>query len=73
MTLGELARAYGDIKKRQDDFVSKEVYNNEIQRTRQDIKDIKASQTWAMRLLVGQFIALLIALLLYVLQQAPQL
>jgi len=73
MTLGELSRAYTDIKKRQDDFVSKEVYNNEIQRTRQDIKDIKASQTWAMRLLVGQFIALLIALLLYVLQQAPPL
>lgn len=69
--MAELVRAFGEIKRRQSDFVSREVYNLEVKGMRDDVAEIKESQKWAMRLLVGQFVALVVGLLLFFLGNIP--
>lgn len=64
----ELARRITIIENR---LVSKDVYERDIREIREDTSEIKDTLKWAMRLLVGQFLALVIALLFFFLNQLP--
>jgi len=66
MTIAEMTRTLGDIRRRQDDFVSKELHNNVINNIQEDLREIKDGQTWMMRLLVGELVGFLIAVLYYI-------
>jgi hypothetical protein len=70
MTLPELTREVGRLDRRFSDTVSKAVYEANVGTIKDDIAEIRDSQKWAMRLIAGQFVALIIALLFYALQQA---
>lgn len=82
VTLPELARqqksdrddfkAYRDSNDRRfSDYIQKEVYTRDFKEVRDDIAEIKDSQKWAMRLIAAQFVALVVALLIWVVQQVP--
>ena len=47
------------------------VYARDFNEVRNDIADIKDSNKWMMRLIAGQFVALIVALLFFLLQQVP--
>jgi hypothetical protein len=55
-----------EIKRRHYDYVSKELYERDIIDVKGDIGEIKRSQEWMMRLLVTQFFALVIAVVVFV-------
>lgn len=57
----------GKIDRRFNDVVSKAVYEANITELRQDIGEIKDSQRWAMRLIVAQFVALVVGMILFLL------
>ena len=59
------------LERRTADHVLNEVYVRDMNEIRNDIVEIKDSQRWAMRLIAGQFVALVIALLIYVVQRWP--
>lgn len=71
VTLPELARRVESIERRQVDFIRNDVYVRDFNEVRNDISEIKDSQKWAMRLIAGQFVALVVALLIWVVQQVP--
>lgn len=71
VTLPELARRVDGVERRQSEFVRREVYEKDVKNLHEDITEIKDGQKWATRLIVGQFLALVIALLIWVIQQVP--
>jgi hypothetical protein len=71
VTLDELVRRVESVERRQSDFVLQAVYTRDMNEIRNDIGEIKDSQKWAMRLIAGQFVALVVALLIWVVQQVP--
>lgn len=54
------------VERRQYDFVSKELYNRDVVEIKADIAEMKKSQEWMMRLLVTQFFALVVAVIVFV-------
>lgn len=71
VTIPEMVRRLESVERRQSGYVSKEVYDRDHREMRQDVGEIKDSQKWAMRLLVGQFVALIVGLLILVLGALP--
>ena len=75
VTSAELIRRVESIERRQADaetrYVLNAVYVRDHNELRNDISEIKESQKWAMRLIAAQFVALLIALLMFVIQRLP--
>ena len=70
-TVGELAREVARQERRLSDFVRAEVYERDVHELRDDIREIKEAQKWAMRLIAGQFVVLVLALLFYAIQNLP--
>ena len=64
VTQGEIVRRLDTLERRQYDFVSKDVYERDIKEIRGDTREIKESQKWAARLIVAQFVTLIIALVI---------
>ena len=71
MTIPELSRAVREIRRTQDQLVTKELYERDIREIHEDTGEIKDTLKWAMRLLVGQFLGLVIALLFFALNRIP--
>lgn len=71
VTIPELVRRVESVERRQADFVLSAVYTRDVNEIRNDIGEIKDAQKWAMRLIAGQFVALVLALLIYVVQRWP--
>lgn len=71
VTQGELVRRLDTIERRQYDFVSKDVYERDINEIRGDTREIKESQKWAARLIIAQFVTLIIALVVIAIQGMP--
>ena len=71
VTLPELTRRVGDLDRRFNDYVQKAIYEANVTHIREDISEIKDSQKWAMRLIAGQFVALVIGLLIWLVQRIP--
>lgn len=71
VTQGELVRRLDTIERRQYDFVSKDVYERDINEIRGDTREIKESQKWAARLIIAQFVTLIIALVIIAIQGMP--
>jgi hypothetical protein len=70
-TIAEIERRVTDLGRRFSDYTRKDVYERDIREIQHDISEIKDSQRWAMRLIAGQFVALVLALLIYVVQRWP--
>ena len=71
VTIPELVRRLDNLERRHSDFIRIDVYTRDFNEVRNDISEIKDSQKWAMRLIAGQFVALIVALLIWVVQQVP--
>lgn len=69
MSIAELARLVDRIEKRQDGYVSTEVYERDLKELRNDIGEIKESQKWMMRLMVSQLFGLIVAVVMFVVTQ----
>lgn len=67
LTPAEMSRA---IRRLELNTVSKELYEANLRELREDIHDIKEAQTWAMRLIVSQFVVLVLAVILLLIQGA---
>lgn len=67
----EVVRRLESVERRFNDYTRKEVYERDMGEIRTDISEIKESQKWAMRLIAGQFVALIVALLVFVIQRLP--
>lgn len=65
LTPGELARR---LTRLEADSVSSDVYERDLRELKENIGEIRDSLTWAMRLIVGQFVSLVLALLLFLAQ-----
>lgn len=70
VTQAELVRRVESIEKSVDrrhyDYVSKELYERDVVEIKADISEMKKSQEWMMRLLVTQFFALVVAVIVFV-------
>lgn len=64
MTLspGEIERKVEHIERRQIDFVLKELYERDLREISGDIREIKESQKWMSRLVIAQFVTLIVSL-----------
>lgn len=75
VTLAEIVRRVDGVERRvaesENRFVLQAVYTRDMTEIRHDIAEIKDSQKWAMRLIAGQFVALIVGLLIWVVQQVP--
>jgi hypothetical protein len=75
ITLPELARRVDTLERRQHnlttEFVLQAVYTRDINEIRNDIGEIKDSQKWAMRLIAGQFVVLIVSLLIFLINRLP--
>lgn len=75
MTLAELARHVETLERRQatfeDRMVLQAVYTRDMNEIRNDLAEIKDSQRWAMRLIAAEFVALVVALLVFAIQRLP--
>lgn len=56
-TIAELQRSLNRLERRQDGYVSKEVYERDLKEIRIDVGEIKDSVRWATRGVLGVFIA----------------
>lgn len=65
MTIGELARKLEELERRSNAFVLKEFHDLDVSVIKNDLREIKLSQQWAMRLMVSQFLAVLTALIVF--------
>lgn len=70
----ELSRRVDQLERRLGSQVSRDLYDRDRVEIRDDlneiraaIKDLRDSSTWAVRLVVGQFLALVVGLLLFLL------
>jgi glycerate-2-kinase len=75
VSLAELTRRLEGVERRQsaadERYVLQAVYIRDMNEIRNDLSEIKGSQTWAMRLIAAQFVALVIALLMFVVERVP--
>lgn len=69
-TLPELSRAVDSLERRFSDYVRKDVYDGDVRGIREDVAEIKDSQKWMQRLLVGNFVTLVVALILFLLERS---
>jgi hypothetical protein len=74
VSIAELQRRVEGLERRSSDQVSRELYERDRQSIKDDIGDIRAalkelkdSGTWAIRLVIGQFLALIVGLLMFLL------
>lgn len=65
MSQGEVARRLESLERRELNFVSKDAYERDVAHLQGDIREIKDSQKWTSRLLIGQFLTLIVALLVF--------
>lgn len=65
MTQAEVSRAIQRLETGQRSFVSKDVYERDLKELRGDLNEIKESQKWAMRLLVSNFLGLIVAVVIF--------
>lgn len=69
--LGERQKEYEDrTDRRFNDVVYKAVYDLAIGNIQEDTREIKDSQKWMQRLLVGNFVTLIVALILFLLERS---
>ena len=54
------------VERRKYDYVSKELYERDVVEIKADISEMKKSQEWMMRLLVTQFFALVVSVVVFV-------
>lgn len=73
VTQGELVRRIETLERREVNFVLKELHERDVRTMKDDIAEIKSSQQWATRLIVGQFILLLVALIMLAITGGIQL
>lgn len=66
----ELSRAVDSLERRFSDYVRKDVYDGDVRGIREDVAEIKDSQKWMQRLLVGNFVTLVVALILFLLERS---
>lgn len=64
VTQAELVRRLDALERRQSSFVLRELYDRDVIDMKGDINEIKSSQQWATRLIVAQFVMLLVALVM---------
>lgn len=64
VTQAELARRFDSLERRQRDFVSKELYERDMSELKTDIAEIRESQKWSARLIIAQFVTLVVALVI---------
>ena len=69
-TLETLALRVAILEGRFDERVSKEVYQRDLKEIHADIGEIKDAQRWANRLIIAQFLALMVGLILFLVTQA---
>lgn len=64
MTLspGEIERKLEQLESSHSGFVTKELYERDLLEISGDIREIKESQKWMSRMVIAQFVTLLIAL-----------
>lgn len=65
MTNAEINRAIDRLETQQQSLVTKAVYDRDQAELRSDIREIKDSQKWMMRLLVTQFFGLVVAVVIF--------
>lgn len=69
LTIGEVSRRVGDLEARVETRVSRELFDLAIDALREDMAEVKAWQqrmTWA---LIGNFIGLVIGLVVFILNR----
>lgn len=71
MTLPEIARRVESNERRFADHVRVEVYDRDMKELREDISEIKSDMKWATRFIAGQFVTLVVALILWALDRIP--
>lgn len=73
-TLEELSRSVDTLERRlsaaEDKFVTQKIHDLTVGEMKEDIRDIKDSQKWMQRLLVGNFVTLVVALILFLLERS---
>jgi hypothetical protein len=67
---GEIRRQLDTLERRQFNLVSKEIYERDIREIHSDIAEIKESQKWSGRLIIAQFVTLIIALIVIAVTRA---
>jgi hypothetical protein len=72
LTSAEIYRRFEDHDRRLDLKVNRELYDRDRANLSDDVKDIReridqlvAANTWAMRLIAGQFVALIVGLIMF--------
>jgi len=66
MTPAEVDRAiHQALRGERSHYVSKDVYDVKIAALGEDLKEVKDSQKWLMRLMVAQFFMLIVTLVVY--------
>jgi hypothetical protein len=61
------------LERRHLDKVSKDIYERDIREIHGDIREIKESQKWSSRLIIAQFVTLIVALVVLALTRGIQL
>lgn len=68
--MAEVERRLNEWDRRMSGHVSRELYERDRQEIKEDIAEIRGSITWALRLVVAQFLALVITLVMFVVGRA---
>jgi hypothetical protein len=76
LTPGEIVRRFEELERRIASRVSRELYDRDLREIRDDlseirenIRQVKESMSWGMRLVVAQFLALIVGLIFFLLGQ----
>ena len=70
MSVREMQRMLESHERRFNDYVRKAEHDIIMRNVETDVADIKDSQKWMQRLLVGNFVTLLVALILFLLERS---
>ena len=70
MSLPELQRLVESHDRRFNDYVRKSEHDIVVRNIEGDLADIKDSQRWMQRLLVGNFLTLVVALILFLVERS---
>lgn len=72
MTLAELQRLVESHDRRFNDYVRKAEHELVVRNIEGDVADIKDSQKWMVRLLAANFLVVIIALVLFLVERTAQ-
>lgn len=74
--MGEISRRLEEVERRVSSRVSRELYDRDLREIREDLteirnslREVKESISWGMRIVVAQFLALIVGLLFFLLGQ----